>query len=84
MKLREAIYSFHYTTLSKVFDKGCVDLLVESGVVLWRSELDPSLTIILKQGVPEFRDGEIELQFRRGGSNSFFHGLCHHPAQFNL
>lgn len=66
MKLREKIYSFHYTSLSKVFDKGCVDLLVESGVVLWGSELDPSLAIILKQGVPEYRDGEIELQFRRG------------------
>jgi len=79
MKLREAIYSFHYTTLSKVFDKGCVDLLVESGVVLWRSELDPSLTIILKQGVPEFRDGEIELQFMRGVRTLFFMGFVITP-----
>ena len=75
MKLREAIYSFHYTTLNKVFDKGCVELFVEGGAVLWRSELDPALTIVLKQGVPEYRDGEIELQFRQEARTIFVMGF---------
>ena len=84
IKLRETIYSFHYTTVNKVFDKGCVELFVEGGAVLWRSESDPTLTIALKQAVPEFRDGEIELQFRQGGYNDFCHGICHNSPQLDL
>ena len=62
--LREKIYSFHYTSISKLFDIGFVDLICDDGAVLWRSPTRPELSICLKQGNQEFRDGEIELQFR--------------------
>ncbi|MBU3636066.1 DUF535 family protein [Polynucleobacter sp. es-MAR-4] len=64
MNLREKIYSFHYTILSKIFNKGFVDLICHEGAVLWRSYANPELAIYLKQGHKEFRDGEIELQFK--------------------
>lgn len=75
MRLREKIYTFHYSTLNKVFDKPCIDLCVDSGAVLWRSPIQPSLSIALKQGNPEFRDGEIELQFRQGSRVIYFMGF---------
>lgn len=73
--LREKIYSFHYRTLPKVFDTGFVDLICSDGAILWRSTTNPELNICLKQGNQEFRDGEIELQFRNASKVIFFLGF---------
>ena len=75
MRLREKLYTFHYSTLNKVFDKPYIDLCVDTGVTLWRCPIEPRLTIALKQGNPEFRDGEIELQFREGAKVIYFMGF---------
>ena len=75
MTLREKIYSYHYKTMPKVFDMGFVDLICGDGAVLWRSESKPELSICLKQGNQEFRDGEIELQFRNASQVIYFLGF---------
>lgn len=75
MSLREKIYSFHYTVLPKIFDKDFVDLIVDGGAVLWQSSTNPELAIYLKQGNQEFRDGEIELQFKYASKVIYYMGF---------
>ena len=61
--------------MPKVFDMGFVDLICNDGAVLWRSTTRPELSICLKQGNQEFRDGEIELQFRNASKVIYFLGF---------
>ena len=75
MTLREKIYSFHYTILSRIFDKGFIDLTCDEGAVLWRCSTNPELAIYLKQGNQEFRDGEIELQFKDASKVIYYLGF---------
>ena len=75
MTLREKIYSFHYTILSRIFDKGFIDLTCDEGAVLWRCSTNPELAIYLKQGNQEFRDGEMELQFKDASKVIYYLGF---------
>lgn len=82
MSRRQKVFCFHYDTLSKVFDKGFIDLACEYGVILWRSNARPELSICLKQGNPQFRDGEMELQFRAASKVIYFMGFTLVPSNF--
>jgi len=82
MSRRQKVFCFHYDTLSKVFDKGFINLACEDGVTLWRSNARPELSICLKQGNPQFRDGEMELQFRAASKVIYFMGFTLAPSNF--
>lgn len=82
MSRREKVYRFHYTLLSRLFDRGFVDLCCDKGATLWRSSVRPELSICLKQGNPQFRDGEIELQFRDASNIVYFMGFTLVPDDF--
>ena len=78
-RLREKIYSHHYSYIEKAFDKGCIDLCCKEGAILWRSETIPDLVIILKQGNQDFRDGEMELQLKQGSLILYYMGFTLAP-----
>ena len=78
----QKVYCFHYDTLSKVFDKACINLACEHGATLWRSNARPELSICLKQGNPQFRDGEMELQFRAESKVIYTMGFTLVPGHF--
>ena len=82
MSCRQKLYCFHYATLSKLFDEGFMDLSCEHGATLWRSNARPELSICLKQGNPEFRDGEIELQFKNESKVIYHMGFTLAPDDF--
>lgn len=80
MASRAKIYSFHYSTIAKKFNKDFIRECNEKGVILWRSAVNPELNICLIQGNSQFRDGEIELQFRNGYKVMYFMGFTLVPS----